>query len=289
MRDNTSFRSFLRETYDGSSPIPYVITAQALVFVLLHIVDLLSFSEITDRGLFATLQAQLSLPGSWNTYWTRPWSILTHVLIYNNIFQILFDCLWLFWIGNIFLTFLNKRQFWTVFAFGLCAPAILYVLIGLFNIIPSGPYWSSMSLGLIAIIVATTTLVPSYEMRLFLFGNVRLRTITIIFVAFELVFSGWPNPQIIAPMLFAGAIGWIYVRQLQSGTDWSNLLRFRKRRKLKVIHRKNGDGSIESMLSEPPTQEQIDQILDKISKSGYDSLTSGEKEVLFKASKQGQE
>lgn len=288
MREN-SVRSFLRETYNGSSPIPYIITAQALVFILVHIVDLLSFSEITDQGLFAALHTQLSLPGAWGTFWTQPWSLLTHALVYTHIFQILFDCLWLYWIGNIFLTFLQKRQFWTVFSIGLFGGALLYLLIGQIGIIPAGQYWSSMALGLIAIIVAVTTLLPTYEMRLFLFGNVKLRTIAIIYVAFEIAFTGWPNPQIIAPMLFAGAMGWMYVRQLRSGKDWSNMLKVKKRQKLKVIHRKSPAERVDNRFSGPPSQEQIDQILDKISKSGYDSLTSGEKEVLFKASKQDQE
>lgn len=288
MKDN-SFKNFLRETYDGSSPIPYIITVQAVVFVLLHIVDLLSFSEITDRGLFAAVHTKLSLPAAWTTWWTQPWSFLTHSILYNHIFQILFDCLWLFWIGNIFLSFLQKRQFWTVFGLGIFAGALLYLLIGTLHIIPTGSYWSGMSLGLIAIIVAVTTLLPTYEMRLFLFGNVKLRTIAIVFVAFELLFTGLANPQIIVPMLFAGSIGWLFVQQLQSGRDWSTLFSFKKRPKLKVIHRKSPSESAEHLFSGPPSQEQIDQILDKISKSGYDSLTSSEKEVLFKASKQDQE
>lgn len=288
MRENT-FRSFLRETYNGSSPLPYIVTAQALVFILVHIVDLLSFSEITEQGLFTALHTQLSLPGTLGTFWMQPWSFVTHTLVYNHIFHILFDCLWLYWIGNIFLTFLQKKQFWTVFGTSLFGGALLYVLIGQVGIIPVGQYWNSMSLGLIAIIVSVTTLLPTYEMRLFLFGNVKLRTIAIIYVAFELAFTGWPNPQVVVPILFAGWVGWMYIRQLQSGKDWSKILQLKKRQKLKVIHRKGATEHIENHFSGPPSQEQIDQILDKISKSGYDSLTSGEKEVLFKASKQDQE
>src|SRR5690606_14400145 len=201
---------------------------------------------------------------------------------YNHIFQILFDCLWLFWIGNIFLSFLQKRQFWTVFGLGISAGALLYLLIGTLHIIPTGSYWSGMSLGLIAIIVAVTTLGGGGGGGGWVGGNVNLRTIAIVFVAFELLFTGLANPQIIVPMLFAGSIGWLFVQQLQSGRDWSTLFSFKKRPKLKVIHRKSPSESAEHLFSGPPSQEQIDQILDKISKSGYDSLTSSEKEVLFK-------
>lgn len=288
MKDNV-FRSFLRDTYDGTSPIPFIITAQAAVFILIHIVELLSFSEITDQGLFFSVSALLSLPATFSAFITQPWSILTHTLIYQNILHILFDCIWLYWIGNLFLNFLAVRQFWTVFGVGLLGGALFYLLVGELVDFSGAQYWNSMSFGIAALISAAATLLPRYELRLVLFGNVKLLTIALVYLGVEVLFTGWTNPQVVLPLLLSIFLGWVFIRQLNLGRDWSKISRFSRGKKLKVVYRKETEEPGRSEWMEQPSQEQIDQILDKISQSGYDKLSSKEKEILFKASKQDQE
>jgi membrane associated rhomboid family serine protease len=251
-------------------------------------VELLSFSEVTDQTLFSSVSTQLSLPPTFGTWLVQPWSILTHTLIYQDIFHILFDCLWLYWIGNLFLDFLNRRQFLTVFGTGLFGGAIFYLLIGQFGFINTMSYWTSMSFGIAALISAITALLPTYEIRLFLFGNVKLRMIALIYLALELAFTAWSNPQAAIPLVLCILFGFMFMQQLKSGRDWSKIWKSGKRQKLKVIHR-NRTRSVNIEMEGLPSQEQIDQILDKISQNGYDNLTSREKEILFKASKQDQE
>ncbi|NGM90667.1 hypothetical protein G5B35_25535, partial [Parapusillimonas sp. SGNA-6] len=72
MKENV-VKSFLRDTYQTSSPIPFIITGQAVVFVLMHILELVAFAEITDDNLFSFFLVQLSLPASWTGLVQQPW------------------------------------------------------------------------------------------------------------------------------------------------------------------------------------------------------------------------
>ncbi|NGM60724.1 rhomboid family intramembrane serine protease [Sphingobacterium sp. SGG-5] len=287
MRENV-VKSFLRDTYQTSSPIPFIITGQVVLFVLIHLFELIAFAEITDKNLFSFFFGQLSLPGSFVTFVQQPWSILTHPFIYAGIFDILFDCLWLYWIGNMFLNFLNRRQFWFVFGGGLLGGAIFYLLMGQLGTLSSGAYWNTTAFGLAALISGIAILVPTLEVRLFIFGNVKFRTIALVYLALELLFTGLQNTQAIVPYMAMIIFGVVFMHQLKNGKDWSMILQVKKRRKLQVIHKKEEQGSTfrRKHPYDLPNQEEIDQILDKISQSGYDNLTSREKEILFRASKQ---
>lgn len=288
MKENV-VKSFLRDTYRTSSPIPFIITGQAVVFVLIHILELISFAEITEKNLFSFFFGQLSLPTSFISFIQQPWAIVTHPFIYSGIFDILFDCLWLYWIGNMFLNFLNRRQFWLVFGGGLLGGAVIYLLIGQLGVLSQGVYWNTTAFGLAALISGIGMLIPSMEVRLFIFGNVKFRTIAIVYLALELIFTGLNNTQAVVPYIAMILFGVVFMQQLKKGNDWSTAIKLGRRRKLQVVHKK--DEPIAFRRKHPqdlPNQEEIDQILDKISQNGYDSLNSREKEILFRASKQDQ-
>lgn len=290
MKENV-LTSFVRDTYKNTSSIPYIITGQVFMFILRHLFELLTFDEIISIDLFDWTYRNLSLPSSFHSLIGQPWSILTHPFIYQGIFSILFDCLWLYWIGNIFLNFLSNRQFLVVFVGGLLLGGLI------FTGISSVPYfsaqshsWNSTSLGLAALVSATSLLVPTYEIRLFLFGNVKLKTVAIIYLLIEFCVLFVNNESAAISYIFMISFGFLYMWQLQRGNDWS---RFFKRKKyykhLKVVQNQNktlGHTKHKKNMTDLPNQELVDQILDKISVSGYESLNSYEKEVLFRASKQ---
>jgi len=292
MKENV-LKSFWRDTYATSSPIPYIITIQVILFVLTHVIDLLSFSDIVSSDLYEVVVSKLSLPASFSDFLAQPWSFITHPFIYRGLFNIIFDCLWLYWFGNIFLTFLNRRQFLFIFIGGLLLGGFAYLLFGNvpFLVDNTATQFSTNALGLAAIISATALLLPTYEIRLFIIGNIRLRTIAIIYLGLQFGIYAISNRP--AAIAYLGMIlfGLVWMRELKRGHDWSSFF-YKKftRRHLKVVH-KNENTNIplqKKQHSEIPNQETIDEILDKISMSGYESLTSREKEILFKASKQDQ-
>lgn len=290
MKENV-LKSFVRDTYKNTSYIPYIITGQAFMFVLLHIFELLKFDEVIAIDLFDWTYSNLSLSSSFWKFLEQPWSIVTHPFIYQSIFSILFDCLWLYWIGNIFLNFLSNRQFLFVFLTGLLAGALIFLGVSSISYFASQPQqWNSTTFGLAALISSTGLLVPNYEIRLFLLGNVKLKTIAIIYLLIEFAMLAVSNEAAAISYILTILFGVLYMLQLQKGKDWSLLFKKRKRHKhLKVIHNQSTTPrktKYRNNTSDLPDQELIDQILDKISISGYESLNSYEKEVLFRASKQ---
>lgn len=283
MKENV-LKSFIRDTYKTSSIIPYVITGQVALFILLHIFDLLTFSETTSVDLYSLLTQKAILPGNIPFFITQPWSILTHPFIYTGLWNLLFDCLWLYWIGNLFLNFLNTRQFNTVFLGGISVGAVFFLIV---NLIPffqnENIDWSTSAFGLAAIMGGLVVLVPNSEVRLLLLGNIKLKWIVSIYLGLQFAFLMVTNkPAAISYFLVIG-LGIIFTKQLQQGKDWSTIFK-KKNNNLKVVKRSYTNTS-KSTEKEYPDQQQIDQILDKISLKGYESLTSREKEMLFRASK----
>src|SRR5690606_20155805 len=104
-------KTFWRDTYQSKSPIPFIISVQVIIFVLIHIFDLLKEVDLLQVSLYDYAVDYLSLPLSFGHVLVHPSCILSYAFVYTGLFQLLFDCLWLYWMGNIFLSFLNRRQF----------------------------------------------------------------------------------------------------------------------------------------------------------------------------------
>lgn len=286
MKENV-LQSFIKDTYKTSSLIPYIITAQALLFILLHVFDLLTSSAITSKDLYSVLLEKGSLPISTSQFLAQPWSIVTHPFIYQGLFNLVFDCIWLYWIGNMFLNYLNNRQFNTVFFGSIFIGAILFLALGFIPYFNSfTAVWGTTSFGLAALISSLTILTPNSELRLFLFGNVKFKFIAMVYLGFEFAYLVMTNKPAALVYIFITALAMLYIYQLQKGNDWSLVFKKSNRSKLRIV--KNQKSSLSEKVNvNSPNQEQIDQILDKISLNGYESLSSQEKEILFRASKQG--
>lgn len=285
-------KAFWRDTYKSQSPIPFIISAQVALFVLIHIFDLLKEVNLLQVSLYDYAIDYLSLPLSFTRFLGQPWSLITYPFVYTSLLQLLFDCLWLYWMGTIFLSFLNRRQFlflyFSAILFGACLYLGLGFIPGLQNSVQVSLRTSTFALG--AVVAATATLVPRYEIRLFLVGNVSLKTIALVYICVELLFHGLMNKAGSIGFLGMAFWGFFFIRSLQRGNDLSEL-KWQKplrKAKMKVVHQRDTLSSTPSSYrhaSDLPNQEEIDEILDKISIGGYESLTSREKEVLFKASK----
>lgn len=286
MSENT-FKSFVRTTFGSGSPIPFIISGQVFLFVLIYFFDLIFELKIIATPLFQWSTEQLSLPTNFQAFIQQPWSLLTYNFLYTGLFNVAFDCLWLYWIGTIFFNFLNKKQFLFVYITSCILSGIIFLVfshLGLFSNTPNPSFYTG-ACSLAAILAATATLVPHYELRLLLFGNIKLKTIAIIYFAIEFLFFLVTNKPAAIAYFCSILFGIFYTYALQSGMDWSKIFKRKESRpaKMKVVVG-HGTAYTRQHRYDLPNQEQIDQILDKISLSGYDSLSSHEKEILFKAS-----
>ncbi|WP_134089617.1 rhomboid family intramembrane serine protease [Olivibacter sp. XZL3] len=281
-------RSFFGELYykafQSGNTLNLFIAINTIVFIVMGFFSVVDFFAKTPISSF--LIEQLSLPANLNKLLYRPWSIATYMFTQVDFFHFLFNMLWLYWIGLIFLDFLNTRQFiFTYLAGGLVGGALFLVL---YNLVPSLGAGFAVLVGssgaVYAIVVATATLTPDYTIRLLFFGNVRLKYLAVAFIVLNLLGLGGGNLGGNLAHLGGGLLGFVYILQLRKGNDWSKILQAKKK-KLRVI--KNDAPSKNKATF--TNQEYIDSILDKISQSGYSSLSKAEKEALFNAGKQDQD
>ncbi|MES2829531.1 MAG: rhomboid family intramembrane serine protease [Bacteroidota bacterium] len=220
------------------------------------------------------------------------YTLITYQFFHEGFFHLLFNMLWLYWMGRIFLDFLKPRQFHFVYLTGGITGAIFFA--AAFYVFPvfksvSGASIIGSSAAVMAIVTATATLVPNYTIRLFLFGEVKLKYLALAYILLDIIGTSSANAGGSFSHIGGAVLGFSYTKMLQNGSDWSSL--FKKKPKLRVVKNdkqnwKNESKSSESIKSDNYVdQREIDAILDKISKTGYDKLSKAEKETLFKASK----
>lgn len=286
--NNIGLKDFWRQTYKTGSPIPIVISIQVGLFVLIYFLDLLFELKIVPQSFLQPIVQHLSLPSSFSAFLEQPWSLISSNFVYVKLLSILFDSLWLYWVGQIFFTFLNKRQFLFIYIGSWLLSSVLYVGFGTLIPPPTNLYLMGGAHPLAAVLAAIATLVPKYELRLLLFGTVKLRVVAIVYFALEFLFLTLGNRPAAISYFAVILFGMVFVYALRSGMDWSTLFQKKQKKpaKMKVVVGNNIPANRKHRY-DLPNQDEIDAILDKISVSGYDSLTHHEKETLFRASNSG--
>ena len=227
----------------------------------------------------------------------KPWSIITYAFFHSDIFHIFFNMIVLNFSSQLFLTFFNQKQLFGLYLLSAIFSGLVFVLsFYLMNII--SPIVGA-SAAIMAILVATTTYHPLMNVRLLLIGNVKLWHITLVVIVIDLMQIRIENTGGHIAHLAGAFFGFIFIKLLQNGTDLSkivsnvldffvNLFRKSPSTPFKKVHKnyiKPVAKPTSKIITKDKTQQQIDEILDKISRSGYDCLTKEEKEFLFKAGK----
>ena len=234
-----------------------------------------------------------------NTILIKPWTLITYGFLHFGFFHILFNMLWLYWFGQFVLTLFTGKRLLTVYLLGALFGGLLFVLS--YNFFPvfddhSG-YLIGASGAVTAIMVFIATYSPNTEIRIFTF-NIKLWQIALFLFVLDLIripTSG--NAGGLMAHVGGGIFGYVYAIQLAKGNDigkwfenfmdWiANLFKPRTKKPFKTVHRtQNANPKPKSKVDKSDYQIKVDAILDKISKSGYESLTKAEKDFLFKAGK----
>jgi membrane associated rhomboid family serine protease len=254
-----------------------------------------------ESSFFNDLIGYLSLPASVSTFLLQPWSIVTYMFLHVDFFHILFNMLWLFWFGKIFLDYLSGRQLLWVYILGGLSGGLLYIVA--YNIFPVfevsiyRAYALGASASIMAIVAAIATLMPDYSMYLLFIGKIKLKHIAIftIVIDFLLIKSDNPGGHIahIGGMVWGLMYTLLYLKPQNKGgflgslsQQLHHLFSIKHKPKFKVYHNERPLSDDEYNINKKYQQEKIDKILEKISKSGYSSLTKEEKDLLFRSSNQ---
>lgn len=279
----------IKDTFNKhNNAIRKIIVVNVGVFLVMAIVNIILFFADITTGPAATSLKFFMLPASLGTLLTQPWSLLTYMFLHDGFFHILFNMLWLFWIGNILHEYLGNRKVYEAYFGAGIVGAILFLLcMNVFPVFKSTidiTYALGASAGVLGIVVAAATLLPNYPIHLMLFGAVKLKYIALVTVLLDLVNLPLNNAGGHIAHLGGAIFGFVYIKYLyQDKYLLPAFIRnlFTKKSTMKIHYRTT------YLKGEPhskPSQEEVDLILDKISKSGYDSLSKKEKEQLFKAS-----
>ena len=279
----------------NSSIIVKLIIINVVLFILFRIIAL-----APSPGGFS-LEKQFLLPFEFFEFITQPWSILTYSFLHSGIWHVGMNMFILYVIGNFVLNLFTERRFLTIYLLGAISGGLAFLLLNDVLPIAMRPLpLGGASGAVMAVMLFIATYAPNTEVRLIRW-NIKLWHIAVFFVAFDVfrLFTG-QNPGGMLAHLGGAAFGFVYARQLAKGNDigaWfeklmdgvSNLFKSKKSKPFKKVHR-NKTTQFDSRRSNEKTtksehQQKIDTILDKIGKSGYDSLTKAEKDYLFKAGK----
>ena len=228
----------------------------------------------------------------------KPWTFLTYAFFHDGFLHLFFNMMVLNFSSRLFLTFFTEKQYLGLYILSAIFAGLGFVIS--YTFLNQTSYLVGASASIMALLVATTAYQPLMDLRLLLIGHVKLWHVTAVILLLDLLQIQLDNTGGHIAHLSGALFGYIYIQLLKNGTDlsrivssiidfWVNLFSTKKKTPFKKVHvttaRKPVEKRESKIVTKDKTQQQIDEILDKISQSGYDSLTKEEKEFLFRAGK----
>lgn len=287
----------IKRVFNGDNHLSKLILVNVGVFLVLNI--LLVF---TPDSFGLSILRNIGLPAGFLNWIFSFWTLFTYMFVHEGLFHLIFNLLWLYWFGRIMADIYTQQRVIQTYIYGGLAGGILYILFSSIPGMPTGDYLIGASGGVLAVMAATAALLPDYEMRLILVGPVKIKYIVLIGFILSSILDFNQNTGGKIAHIGGAAFGLYYGMQLKKGieiTDGLNaffnsiLNLFRKKPTMRVVHnrertnttKKHHRNTNTSAMSESEKQRKTDEILDKISSSGYESLSKEEKDFLFKVSK----
>lgn len=223
----------------------------------------------------------------------KPWTLFSYMFVHEQFLHILFNMLWLYWFGQIFLHYFSEKKLISLYLLGGLSGAVIYILafntFAIYN--PSIPMIGA-SASIIAIVVAISFYIPDHSINLMFIGPVKLKYIALATIVMDVLSITSSNAGGHIAHLGGALFGYLYISQIKKGKNITKgfdrfmdklFSMFKPKQKIKVTY-KRPTTKYEYNRSKVEKQKNIDEILDKIAKSGYDSLSKKEKETLFKNS-----
>jgi len=291
----------LKRFFRRGGALTQLILINVGIFLVLKILGV-GFFLFRQENLEQVVLGFLALPADPGRILLRPWTIVTYMFLHYGFFHVLFNMLWLYWFGKIFLEHLNARKLLSVYLLGGLAGGVVYVLS--YNIFPAfrESLPNAVALGasaaILAVVMSIAFYVPNYSIHLMFIGQIKLKHIAWITILIDILSIRSENAGGHLAHLGGALFGVLYALQLKGGRDMTggfsrfmdNLASlFRKRPgTMRVRYRKSPgrpETDREYNARKTEEQQQIDRILDKISKSGYNGLSKEEKEILFRSNK----
>jgi len=291
-----------------------LVIVNVAIFLVLGICG--EFSKLLNNNLYTYYNDWLALNSNFKTILLRPWTVISHGFLHYDLLHVLFNMLWLYFFGRTLEEYIGKRKILPLYIYSVLFGAFLAVVS--LNVFPVFSESKHILLGasaaVMGIVWATVTLVPEHRFNLIFLGPVKIIYIAAFMTVLDLLAVAGTNGGGAIAHLGGALMGFVYIKQLQVGNDFSKSFNrlwdgflglFQSRKKMKVSHRnpsvqqkrkqskpkstkrdyfKGSQPEDKPSQNEEDRQKELDSILDKISKGGYDSLSKAEKAFLFKVS-----
>lgn len=280
----------IKTTFKHGSVLTRLIYVNIGVFLLVKIAGVIFYLT----GTFNPLVNWLAVPSSVPALLLKPWTVITYMFLHMGFIHLLFNLLGLYWFGTLFLYHFEGNKLLSVYLLGGIAGALLYVVA--YNLFPVFSSVNALLLGasasIFAILVALAFYDPNRGIMIPLIGTFPLKYVALFYILLSVIGISSSNPGGNIAHLGGAFWGWLYINRLGKGVDmgsgfvqWIGKLGdfFKPKSRMKVSFKQpppRDDHEYNKMKK--AQQEEIDRILEKIAKSGYDSLSKTEKEILFK-------
>ena len=285
----------IKQTFKSGSNLTKLIYINLAVFLLVNLVEIFYFL-LNRHDSYSAFLLTFAVPADLHMLIRKPWTVITYMFLHKNFLHILFNLLWLYWFGRIFLEYLDGKKLVGVYILGGLSGAFLYVLA--YNLFPvffkqlEMSYALGASAAVMAIVISISVYVPDYAVYLLFIGRVKIIYIGIIGFLVTSLFDFSINTGGKIAHIGGALFGFLFILQYRKGRDLTRGLNlfadaitglFKPKPKVTVTHRRT-ENDFDYNRRKKEEQVEIDRILDKIAKSGYDSLSKQEKEILFRQS-----
>lgn len=263
-----NFVEAIKHNFNNGSMLTKLIYINVFIYVFLLFANLVFWLANTPNPVLKWLM----VPANTTYLLQKPWSLITYMFTHESFFHLLFNMLWLHWLGSIFVKLFNEKKLLYLYIVGGLAGALLFILaynfMPQFNLdVPNDTLGASASV--MAIVFAVAIYQPEYSLNLLFFGRIKLFHFAIALIVLDLLMMPKGNAGgHIAHIggALAGVLGGLWQRNIGSRQA-----------------SQTGNADYDYNLKRNSKDEQINEILDKISKSGYESLTKEERRILFKS------
>ena len=280
--------SEIKKSFKEGSVLTRIIYVNLGVFLFIKLVGIFFF--LANQPF--SLVYQLALPSDLNVLLHRPYTFITYMFLHENFLHILFNLLGLYWFGKMLLYHFEGDKLLGLYLFGGISGGVLYIIA--YNFLPVFSSTNGMLIGasasVYAILAALAVYDPNREIHMFFIGKFALKYVVAFYVLLSILSVASTNPGGNIAHLGGALWGWFYISSLRRGKnvgfglikfvnnipDW-----FKMKPKMKVSYKQPPRDDYQYNRDKNLQQEEINRILDKISKSGYENLSKEEKELLF--------
>lgn len=263
---NTNWRTGIQKV-KGFNATVQLLLINAVVFLAANVIaNLFKFD----------LLAWFALPARMDELATSFWTPLVYMFAHVDLGHAFFNMIYLYFMGQIFASIVGEKRMWFTYLMGGLAGAAFFLIT--FNIFFHGEnyYLLGASASVTAVAIACAVYAPNMPVNLFFFGDFALKWVVLVCFLLSTVIDFSVNTGGKVAHLGGAFFGLAYAWQLKKGNDWMRFLSFKPRQEAKVYQMKSAQKKV---VNEEKT---LNEILDKINRSGYESLTKQEKETLQK-------